>query len=138
MLARILKGTQAKRKLSPIRGGIGVRRSGSGRLDKNQAQVIVNRYGEALEKANALNGLTVLSTLCRMFEDDKLREEVSRSLAQKTGHHYELFSQKADKSILPYPKKTIREAIELLLQYDKDPDNIFLLKEGLKYLDFFE
>ena len=107
-------------------------------LDKHWAQTIVRQYGEALQEANILNGMAAIALIKKMANDEKLRKEVENSLRKKKGEYYDLFCLKSSKSLLPYPKETIKEAIELLLQYDKDPDNIWLLKEGLKYLEYFE
>jgi len=107
-------------------------------LDESEAVTIVNEYGEALLKVNALNGVEVLGVISSMKRDEELCRRVSESLNRKRGYYFDLFSRKFDKSLLPYPKERIRNAIEFLLTLDSDPDNIRLLKAGLEYLDCFE
>ncbi len=106
-------------------------------LDKNEAEKIVNEYGKALEKTNWINRKNVLHLVERIEYDEKLREEVEQQLAKKSGAYFDLFSQKASESLLPYPKEQIKAAIDLLLKYEKAPQNIALLRAGLEYLKHF-
>jgi len=72
-----------------------------------------------------------------MTADGRLADEVSHNLLHSRGRYHNIFSLKADKTDLPYPPETIRDAIELLLEHEIDPDNIQTLQLGLQYLEYF-
>jgi len=103
-----------------------------GELDIKTAEKVVNEYGIALEKASYANRLEMAHLIDNLANGKESVEKVVASLNEKRGRHYDLFTLKCDRSLLPYPKETIREAIDLLLQYEKDPENISLLREGLR------
>ncbi|MBW1729365.1 MAG: hypothetical protein JRH08_15350 [Deltaproteobacteria bacterium] len=106
-------------------------------LNKRVAEKIVNDYGLALQRASEINKSEMERLLKDLNNGKDSPDEVAKGLKQGQGRYHKLFTLKVDQSLLPYSKETIREAIELLLQYDRDPNNIRLLKEGLRYLDSF-
>ncbi|HDM75786.1 MAG TPA: hypothetical protein ENG51_04865 [Deltaproteobacteria bacterium] len=108
------------------------------RLDKRKAEKIVNQYGKALKAANKQHANKVFRIISRMTRDSELYEEICENLEKNHGYYFAIFSHKVDKSLLPYPKEKIKEAIEMLLRFEKDVDNIKLLKAGLQYLNFFD
>ena len=110
---------------------------GGNQLNKRVAEKIVNDYGLALQRASEINKSEMERLLKDLNNGKESLDEVAKGLKQGQGRYHKLFTLKVDQSLLPYSKETIREAIELLLQYDRDPNNIRLLKEGLRYLDSF-
>ncbi len=106
-------------------------------LDVEKAQKVVNEYGMALERASYHNRREIIRLINNLANGEESAHNVSASLWEKRGRPYDLFALKCDISLLPYPKETIREAIELLLKYEKCPENIQLLESGLRYLEAF-
>jgi hypothetical protein len=91
---------------------------------------IVNEYGKALMEATELNR--------RKVEEygKNINRDSIKKLADKKAIFYHL-QNKFDIRLLPYDKNTIKEAIESLLQDEKDLNRIDQLKIGLLYLDDF-
>lgn len=116
-----------------IRGGLDTETG----LKLRRAEKVVNEYGIALEKASYLNRFEVENLVESVAEGKYPLDEVCESLRQGRGRHHDLLTLKFSASLLPYPKDKIKEAIELLLRYDSDPENIRLLREGLRYLESF-
>ena len=93
-------------------------------------QQIVNEYGKALMEGTELNKRKV-EEFGKKTDGDSLKE-----LQDKRAIFYHL-QNKFDIRLLPYDKKTIKEAIELLMQDETDINRIEQLKAGLLYLDDF-
>ena len=101
------------------------------RKGKSNANIqIVNEYGKALMEATELNRRKV-EEYSKNINRDSIKE-----LADKKAIFYHL-QNKFDIRLLPYDKNTIKEAIESLMQDEKDINRIDQLKIGLLYLDDF-
>ena len=106
-------------------------------LTIDKAEKIVNAYGSALERASYLNKARVANLLDDLSNGKESVEKVSASLQRGDGKYHDLLTMKCEKSLLPYPRETIQEAIHLLLRHETDPENIRLLEQGLQYLESF-
>lgn len=85
------------------------------RLSREECQCIVNEFGRAMAKIGraAASGA-----------------EASRQVIDG--------AFRFDRSYLPHSPELIREAVRVLLLYEKDPTNIETLHLGLKYLTYFD
>jgi len=97
---------------------------GSRSLDKIECQRIVNDFGQAMARLSP-------ATACKVL--DPSEDSLDRFAITEKPHF-----RKFESSRLPHPPQIIREAIEFLLQYEKDPYNIETLHLGLEYLVYFE
>lgn len=96
----------------------------------SRAEKIVNDYGQALMEASELN--------IRKVEEfrENLNGETLKSFNEKEAIYYH-FQNKFDIRLLPYDKEIIREAIEFLLQDERDTSRVEQLEAGLLFLDDF-
>ena len=104
----------------------GPRTVGRGPLDALQAEKIVNEYGRAMIIGNQLNRIPMKN----LFNDTEADSgPVGKQDADPCNNEYDL--------LLPHPPDIIKEALELLLEHERDVYNIETLKLGLKYLEYF-
>jgi len=107
-------------------------------MDALKAEKIVNEFGRTMIIVNQLNRIR-MENLINDVEGD--REPSSKYGTDPYAKHKllrNMVSLETNRSPLPYPPGTIKEALELLLEYEKDDYNIETLKLGLRYLDYFK
>ena len=91
---------------------------------------IVNAYGGAITKGTELNKIIVES-----FQNKSPGQHLEA--LKKKGAYFYALQNKFDISLLPFDKKTIQDAIELLIEDETDSEKISSLNTGLMYLQDF-
>ncbi len=110
----------------------------AGRMNVSLAEKIVNEYGRTLLIINQVNRIRIEEVIKDLKADARPVGERCGGPSDTCGQPGKMVCQKTDQAVLPYPPDTIKEAIWLLLEYEKNDDNIESLKLGLKYLEYFE
>ncbi len=94
------------------------------------AEKIVNEFGQAITKGTVINRQIVEKA------QNETPEKIAEWLINKDGYYYALLN-KFDSRLLPHNKKTIENAIKLLLENETDSKRKDDLMIGLIYLDDF-
>jgi hypothetical protein len=101
----------------------------------SKVEKIVNDYGKALMEATEINKRK-LKEFMEILHTDTLKALKYLASEPVESINYP-FQNKFDIRLLQYDKEKIREAIELFLQDETDPNRIEQLKAGLLFLDDF-